>query len=308
VIDERFTAMGCDCRILAEGRDARAAVAAARAAIHDADRTLSRFAATSELARLNADLRSRVPASPLVCTAVAAAIAAAVRSGGLCDPTVLAALASSGYDERWDPARRIDLRAALDAAPVRRPARPARLPAWRQVFVDPVAGVVQRPPGVWLDLGATAKGLAADLAAGALRMTRRALVDCGGDIRVVGEAPYRILVPHPLETRPIGILELGAGAVATSGIDRRIWRGRDGRPAHHLIDPSTGQPAWTGIVMATAIGEDGVDAETRASTALLSGQEGARRMLAELGGLLVDEAGGVEAVGPFAGVAQAATA
>ena len=29
--------------------------------------------------------------------------------------------------------------------------------------------------------------------------------------------------------------------------------GRDGRFAHHLIDPSTGEPAWTGLVAVTAV-------------------------------------------------------
>jgi hypothetical protein len=54
--------------------------------------------------------------------------------------------------------------------------------------------------------------------------------------------------------------------VATSGIGRRSWLDADGRPAHHLLDPSTGSPAFTGIVQETrAYGSSRPLATTRAA-------------------------------------------
>ena len=56
--------------------------------------------------------------------------------------------------------------------------------------------------------------------------------------------------------------------MATSGINVRVWRRADGRYAHHLIDPRTGEPAWTGLVGVTALAPTGVEAETLAKAAL----------------------------------------
>ena len=90
--------------------------------------------------------------------------------------------------------------------------------------------------------------------------------------------------------------ELAEGAVATSGLATRIWHSEQGY-AHHLIDPSTGRPAWTGVIQATALGPTALAAETLAKMALLSGPEGARSLLGESGGALVLDDGSVERVG-----------
>ena len=112
-------------------------------------------------------------------------------------------------------------------------------------------------------------------------------------------SPIEVFVEHPLTGERAYVLRLGSGAVATSGLNVRIWRGGDGRYAHHLLDPSTGEPAWTGLIGATALGDTAVEAETFAKAALLSGPEGGRAILAERGGLLVHDDGRVETVGPL---------
>jgi thiamine biosynthesis lipoprotein len=88
--------------------------------------------------------------------------------------------------------------------------------------------------------------------------------------------------------------------VATSGIDARSWRGPDGAPAHHLLDPSTGRPAWTGLLGVTALASTALEAETLAKAALLGGPAAARRVLSSTGGLLFHEDGGVEPIGSVA--------
>ena len=72
-------------------------------------------------------------------------------------------------------------------------------------------------------------------------------------------------------------LRVSDGAVATSGLDRRVWRRPDGSYAHHLLDPATGEPAWTGLIAATALAPTALEAEALAKAALLSGPERARR-------------------------------
>ena len=96
----------------------------------------------------------------------------------------------------------------------------------------------------------------------------------------------------------IGTIRVARGGIATSGLNIRIWREPDGRFAHHLLDPSTGRPAWTGLIGVTALGDTALEAETLSKIALLSGPRGARHMLADHGGVIIHDSGDVEVIGP----------
>src|SRR6185369_1260025 len=109
--------------------------------------------------------------------------------------------------------------------------------------------------------------------------------------------PRVVRVVHPLDAARAIELELVSGAVATSGLGTRIWRTETGF-AHHLLDPSTGQPAWTGVIQATALAANGLEAETLAKTALLSGPEGGLQLLEAAGGALVLDDGRIVLAGP----------
>jgi FAD:protein FMN transferase len=307
--DLSFEAMGSRVRFLIGAPAAGAAPAAeaaarARETIVEFDRRLSRFRPDSELSRLNADPRERVPASELLRRAVTAGLGAAERSGGLVDPTLVREIETAGYTSSRAGISGASLAAALEQAPPRRPAAPDPEARWRRISVDEARAEIVRPPGVLFDTGGAGKGLAADLVAERLRDYDRFVVDCGGDIRIGGAGalvnPYEVYVEHPLSGERAFVLRLSRGGVATSGLNVRIWRDEDGRFAHHLLDPATGVPAWTGLVGATALGDTAVEAETLSKAALLSGPEGARAVLAEQGGLIVHDSGRVEPVGPLA--------
>jgi FAD:protein FMN transferase len=306
--DVSFDAMGSHLRLLI-GEPGPGAVPAPEAAerarrfVAEFDAALSRFKPGSELRALNEDPRERVPASELLRGAVKAGLAAAEQSGGLVDPTLVGEIESAGYVASRAGVPGAPLGAALAEAPPRRPARPSPAARWRRFEVDDAAGTIARPPGIRFDTGGSGKGLAADTIATGLRGYSRFVVDCGGDIRIGGAdallRPYDVLVEHPLTGQRPYVLRLGSGAVATSGLGVRVWRNADGRYAHHLLDPRTGKPAWTGLIGATALGETALEAETLAKAALLSGAEGGRAILAERGGLLVHDGGRVETVGPL---------
>ena len=104
---------------------------------------------------------------------------------------------------------------------------------------------------------------------------------------------------HPLTGEVIERLSLHGGAVATSGIDVRLWIRPDGRPAHHLLDPATGEPAWTGLAGATALAPTALEAEALAKAALLSGPARAGRWLSAYGGLAIRDDGDVVPFGPL---------
>jgi thiamine biosynthesis lipoprotein len=197
-------------------------------------------------------------------------------------------------------APRADVAAALAAAPARAAASARGDERWRAVRIDNAAGTITRPPGLRLDTGGTTKGLAADAVGRLLDGARRLVVDCAGDLRMAGAPAFDVVVEHPLRGEPAATLSVGAGAVATSGLGRRVWRGPGGGVAHHLLDPATGEPAWTGLVSATATAPTALEAETLAKTALLRGPAGARRVLSRRGGVLIHDDGTVERVGAAA--------
>jgi thiamine biosynthesis lipoprotein len=93
----------------------------------------------------------------------------------------------------------------------------------------------------------------------------------------------------PFDQKPIASIPVKNGAVATSGIYARLWLDKNNKPSHHLLDPSNGEPAWTGIISASAIAKTALEAETLAKMALLSGPEKARELLAPLGGVVVHQ-------------------
>ncbi len=124
-------------------------------------------------------------------------------------------------------------------------------------------------------------------------------VDAAGDVRFGGAAGWRrpVRIISPFDGSLLHVFELVQGAAATSGIGRRSWLGADGRPAHHLLDPATGCPAFTGVVQVTALAPTGVDAETRSKTALLSGPGGAADWLVH-GGMVILDDGTVRVIEP----------
>jgi thiamine biosynthesis lipoprotein len=297
---ETFECFGGRCAVRVgdpDGETARWAVERARETLLEAHRALSRFDPDSELSRLNRDPRSEVPASPLLRRVVAGALTAGLRSGGLVDATLVDEIEAAGYSH----SRVFDRTPADGGAPPLHPAAPSPRAGWCEFAVDERAGTVTRPPGVRLDPGGIAKGLLADLVGERLADFATFAVDCCGDLRVGGAAarPRAIQVDNPLGGEPLYELMIADGAVATSGITRRAWTAEDGRPAHQIIDPASGEPAFTGVVQATAMAPTGLLAETLAKSALLAGPDGAEEHLL-FGGVIIEEDGAFEVFEPLA--------
>jgi thiamine biosynthesis lipoprotein len=220
-------------------------------------------------------------------------------TGGLYDPTILAALEAAGYDRSFDDLERGDTAAGT------RPSRPAAAaPGCAGITVDRLVGSVRLPGDVTIDLGGIGKGYAADLVAAELMALpsarwRGVLVNLGGDLRTAGEAPapggWIVAVEDPLGTGRTGLLSLGSGAIATSTRLRRSWT-RAGEDRHHLIDPRTGVPARSGLASVTVVAGEAWRAEVLAKAAFVAGGESAAAVVVDAGatGLLVTDDGDVQ--------------
>ena len=244
--------------------DTAAAAVIVTAAAFDA--ACSRFRDDSELSAVNAGAGAPVAVGPVLLEAVEASLRAARLTDGDVDPTVGQALIALGYDRDYAvvngwPAR------SLSIVPV---------PGWRTVKVDPEAGTVRLSRGVSLDLGATAKALAADRAAAAAHQAAGCgvLVSFGGDISIAGPPPpggwpVRVTDDHRSDAAAPGQwITLRSGGLATSSTTTRRWENDHGS-AHHLIDPGSGAPATSIYRTVTVAAGSCLDANIASTAAIV---------------------------------------
>lgn len=294
-----FTCLGGACTVVVGGADADdgpgRAVIGARDSLLAWHERFSRFRPQSELSTLNGDVRERVPVSPMMARFALAAVEAAKATGGLVDATLLDEIEAAGYNE--DRLRgTLALPLALALAPPRQPAGPDPAARWRQIDADVPGGQVSRPPGVKLDGGGIVKGMFADLLGEQLSAHASFAVDCEGDMRIGGAAGLErtVEVLSPFNGELLHELALSDGAISKAGISKRSWL--DGaRPAHHLLDPATGRPAYTGVVEATALAPTALEGEALAKAAVLSGPDGAGAWLRH-GGVIVFDDGSAQVI------------
>jgi thiamine biosynthesis lipoprotein len=153
--------------------------------------------------------------------------------------------------------------------------------------------------GMALDLGAIAKGYAADevvklLAREGIKM---GLIDLGGNIFAYGERkrgePWRIGIQDPGAGRGayLGVLELSNKSVVTSGVYERYFE-EGGRRYHHILSTKTGRPADTGLLSVTIAAGSSADADALSTAAFALGWERGRRLIEAVpgaGGIFVFE-------------------
>jgi thiamine biosynthesis lipoprotein len=154
-----------------------------------------------------------------------------------------------------------------------------RVPGWRAVRFDMATRTVRIPRGVEIDLGATAKALASDLAAAAAMQAidgGGVLVSLGGDIAVAGEPPpggWPVQVSEdsgaPIDEREESV-SIGDGGLATSSTTVRRWT-RGGVVLHHIMDPATGLPVDGPWRTATVAARTCVDANIASTAAIVKG-------------------------------------
>jgi thiamine biosynthesis lipoprotein len=128
-----------------------------------------------------------------------------------------------------------------------------------------------------------AKGYAVDKAIEALKRgnIRHALVNAGGDIRVIGgkteTVPWRIAIRDPRnKTRIVTDIELREQAIATSGTYHRFFS--------DIINPRIGRPSQ-GLLSSTIIAEKAIDADILSTCVFILGAERGIELLKRLDGV-----------------------
>jgi thiamine biosynthesis lipoprotein len=203
-------------------------------------------------------------------------------SGGAFDPTVepLVALWGIGGENP-----RVPSQGEIDAA--------LSLVNWRDIVLDRDAGTVfLKRPGMALDLGAIAKGYAADEAAAIIRKAKikRAIVDLGGNILTYGKKKdgslWRVGIQNPNNLRGnyIGIMQFGSKTMVTSGVYERFFED-NGVRYHHLLSPADGYPVQNGLLSVTIVTDRSMDADGLSTSVFVLGYERGKALLESLDGV-----------------------
>jgi thiamine biosynthesis lipoprotein len=170
---------------------------------------------------------------------------------------------------------------------------------YRDLVIDRDAGAALLcRPGQALDLGAIAKGYAADQAAAVVEKARvkRAIIDLGGNVLAWGERgkgeAWRIGVQDPRKDRgaSLGTLRVRNKSIVTSGVYERYFE-EDGKRYHHILSTEDGFPVENGLLSVTIVADLSIDADALSTAAFALGYEKGRA--------LIEARPGVEAIFVF---------
>lgn len=282
----RFRAMNTDVEVqlVNAGREeAEHAAVLVKNWFETQEQRFSRFITNSELNRLNRSV-GWMSVSAAMDEVLSLAYGYIGQTEGIFQPGISRALREQGYDVSFEQigqhergkTQSLQHTSTSIASLIPVEERDYTCPGWmhregsRMVHLD---------PGLELDLGGIVKGWATERIADWLKSTLHipaGMINAGGDIQVWGtpaSTAWTVYIKDPLldKRNLIGNIQLGTGAVATSGIARRQWQRADGSLCHHLIDPRTMEPAGTDVVQCTAVGQHVSQCEIIAKTVCILG-------------------------------------
>ena len=235
-VERRLTLMGTSLSLTVEAADRATALAASEravAALEATEARLSTWREDSELARLNrAPVGAPFALSPELAAELGAARQCWEETGGAFDATVAPLVAAWGLRSGG----RLPSAAEL---------RQARAATGMDGLALAAGTAVRLRPGVAVEEGGFGKGagLKAAVAALAGSGASAATLDLGGQVALFGPGRRELAVADPRQRdRPVVLLAIDRGSVATSGNSERGIRA-GGRRLGHILDPRTGRPA-----------------------------------------------------------------
>lgn len=286
-VERSLFAMNTYMTFTAYGEDAQAALQEAEECIQQVEGLWSVTDKDSEIYQANHSGGQPVTVSEETAEIISFALEMAQRTGGALDPTIYPVLTAWGF--------------TTDSKQVPSQQQIAQL--LEQVGYDRIqinGSELTVPDGMELDLGAVGKGYTADLVTEILRRhgVTSALISLGGNIQAIGSRPdgsdWRLGIRAPWESGNLGVLTVSDAAVVTSGGYENYFDDEQGNIYWHILDPSTGYPADSGLQSVTIVGREGKMCDALSTALFVMGAQSAEQYWRENGGfemLLVTDSG-----------------
>lgn len=269
-VSDDFFAMDTIMSLQAYGKDADKAVSEAREAILGLDAALSVTNKDSSVYRLNStgscslneDLQYLLERS----------IQIQEMTGGAFNICIYPIMKEWGFTEKN---YKVPEKAAISEL--------CKLVDGSKITIDTTADSVSLSEDAMIDLGGIAKGYASMKARDILKAhgINSALINLGGNVCAVGKkpdgSPFSIAIkdPEPDDTGEntfTGVLKVSDKCVITSGGYERYFE-EDGVTYHHIIDPSTGYPAASGLKSVTVVSDDPTLADALSTAVYVMGKD-----------------------------------
>lgn len=271
--------MGTYMEITAIGRRAPAAMAAAFERIQEIEARMTHHGQSSEIAIVNDKAgQTAAPVGADTYQVVKKALRYADLTQGKFDPTILPIV---NLWQIGSPQARVPQPYEIESS----------LPAvgYKGVLLDDTHKTIKLAhAGMGLDLGAIAKGYAADEVAAIFRQhgVKKALINLGGNLYALGNnpagKPWRIGIQDPESNRNeyMAVVEVDDETLVTSGAYERFLEA-DGVLYHHILDPFTGYPAESDLLSVTIIGKSSIDADALSTSVFVLGLQEGLKLLNE---------------------------
>lgn len=153
---------------------------------------------------------------------------------------------------------------------------------YSQICFSPETHSVSIPENMEIDLGSIAKGFTGDKLIELFKKNEinSALLNLGGNVQVLGSkpdgSPWKVGIKDPEDSKNgnyLGTISVRDSAVITSGGYERYFKDEKGDVYWHIIDPSTGYPAKSGLISATVISPKGIYCDALSTSLFIMGKE-----------------------------------
>jgi FAD:protein FMN transferase len=278
-------AMGTSYHVTVSGAESllerRAVQSAIDRVLFEAERHLSAYDDSSELALLNRDeSRSWQDVSPTLFVVLQEAHDVSELTGGSFDVTVAPLLSLWGYQTGGVVAGSLTSFRAPTPDQLER-ARMSVGYARLELRAVPRMSVRKSANGMRLTVDGIAPGYAVDRIATELGILGHAdfIVEIGGEVRAAGQrpegGPWRIAIEAPLATEREALvgLRLRNAAVSTSGDYRDVRIDAEGHRYSHTVDPRTGRTTSGALTAVTVIDANAIRADAYATALMVMGTE-----------------------------------
>lgn len=252
--EKQVFAMDTVMMLSAYGDTCEKALKDAELELYRLEALLSRTSETSTVSEINEAAGAEVAVEEEVAELLKLAKQYSEVTNGTFDVTIAPVVSAWGFTE---DAYRVPEQQELDLL----------LQAVGGEFVEIRDGVAVLAPETQIDLGGIAKGYASDRVAKIFEThgVERGWISLGGNVMAKGTRPdgnpWKVGIQHPENTSAdalVGMVLLENGYAVTSGGYQRFFEA-DGKTYHHIIDPTTGYPADSGLTSVTVVA--GMEAE-----------------------------------------------